>query len=98
MLVIVRALIVALDVPGVDPESLLADTGVLVDRLFSRAAEYLDARDEAGVEDAVEGQNVDSYHGKNNSINGDFANSLFLARLLSFASPNVGYLLEERNS
>jgi single-stranded-DNA-specific exonuclease len=33
--------VVALDVPGVDPERLLADTGALVDRLFRRAADYL---------------------------------------------------------
>lgn len=48
----VRLRVVALDVPGVDPERMLRDTGALVDRLFSRAAEYLDGPRGPGVEDA----------------------------------------------
>jgi single-stranded-DNA-specific exonuclease len=48
----VRLRVVALDVPGLDPERMLADTGVLVDRLFSRAQDYLDEPRHAGVEDA----------------------------------------------
>jgi single-stranded-DNA-specific exonuclease len=48
----VRLRVVALDVPGVDPEHMLRDTGALVERLFSRAAEYVDGPRGPGVEDA----------------------------------------------
>ncbi len=48
----IRLRVVALDVPGVDPERMLADTGALVDRLFSRAADYLGESRHDGVEDA----------------------------------------------
>ncbi len=48
----VRLRVVALEVPGADPEHVLADTGALVDRLFSRAADYLGEVRYDGVEDA----------------------------------------------
>lgn len=48
-----RLRVVGLDVPGVDPEHLLKDTGTLVERLFSRAAEYLDGPRGPGVEEAL---------------------------------------------
>jgi len=48
----VRLRVHALDVPGVDPETILADTKVLLDRLFSRAGDYLGEATYEGVEDA----------------------------------------------
>lgn len=48
----VRMRLRALDVPGVDLEAILADTSLLVDRLFRRASDYLeDSR--SGVEDTA---------------------------------------------
>jgi len=38
----VRLRLRAIEIPGVDPESILADTSLLVDRLFRRAADYVD--------------------------------------------------------
>ncbi|HET8998017.1 MAG TPA: DHHA1 domain-containing protein, partial [bacterium] len=50
----VRLRVVALDVPGIDPEQMLTDTGALIDRLFARSAEYLaEARDSAAEDAAV---------------------------------------------
>ena len=49
----VRLRVVALDVPGIDPERMLTDTGVLIDRLFARAAEYLAEVRDSAVEDAA---------------------------------------------
>lgn len=48
----VRLRVVALEIPGTDPEHILADTGALVDRLFSRAGDYLGEVRYDGVEDA----------------------------------------------
>ena len=48
----VRLRLRALEVPGVDPEAILADTGLLVDRLFRRAADYIDEGRYEPVEDA----------------------------------------------
>jgi len=48
----IRLRVQALEVPGMDPESVLADTGALLDRLFRRAAEYLDETPSREVEDA----------------------------------------------
>jgi len=48
----VRMRLRALDVPGIDPEAILSDTGLLLDRLFRRAPEYLGERGEGGVEEA----------------------------------------------
>jgi len=49
----VRLRVVALDVPGIDPEQMLTDTGALLDRLFARAAEYLAEVRDSTVEDAA---------------------------------------------
>ena len=48
----VRLRIQALEVPGMDPESILADTGALLDRLFRRAGEYLAETRDDGIEEA----------------------------------------------
>src|SRR5207237_10184598 len=48
----IRLRVQALEVPGMDPESVLADTGALLDRLFRRAADYLDETPSREVEDA----------------------------------------------
>lgn len=49
----VRMRLRALDVPGVDLDAILADTRLLVDRLFRRAADYLDDARYGRVEDAA---------------------------------------------
>jgi len=49
----IRLRVQALDVPGMDPESILTDTGALLDRLFQHAAEYLDETRGDGVEEAA---------------------------------------------
>ncbi|TMI80402.1 MAG: single-stranded-DNA-specific exonuclease RecJ [Bacillati bacterium ANGP1] len=48
----VRLRVVALEIPGMDPERILADTGALVDRLFARAEDYLGGARYDGAEDA----------------------------------------------
>jgi len=48
----IRLRVQTLEVPGMDPESVLADTGALLDRLFRRAADYLDETPSREVEDA----------------------------------------------
>lgn len=48
----IRLRVQALEIPGMDPESVLADTGALLDRLFRRAADYLDETPHREVEDA----------------------------------------------
>ena len=48
----VRLRVVALEVLGVEPEHMLADTGALLDRLFSRAADYVGEGRDVNVEDA----------------------------------------------
>ncbi len=48
----VRMRLRALEVPGVDPEAILADTGLLLDRLFRRASDYLGEGRYGGVEEA----------------------------------------------
>jgi single-stranded-DNA-specific exonuclease len=48
----VRLRVVALEIPGTDPERILADTGALVDRLFARASDYLGEARYDRVEDA----------------------------------------------
>src|SRR5207302_9517265 len=48
----IRLRVQALEVAGMDPESVLADTGALLDRLYRRAAEYLDETPSREVEDA----------------------------------------------
>jgi len=50
----VRLRLRALDIPGVDPATVLSDTGALVDRLFRRADDYLDERGGDRGEDATE--------------------------------------------
>lgn len=47
----IRLRVRALDAPGVDPETVLRDTGLLVDRLFRRAADFLGDARYGGVED-----------------------------------------------
>jgi single-stranded-DNA-specific exonuclease len=42
----VRLRLRALELPGIDPATILSDTGLLVDRLFRRAGEYLDRPDD----------------------------------------------------
>ncbi|HKV43974.1 MAG TPA: single-stranded-DNA-specific exonuclease RecJ, partial [bacterium] len=49
----VRLRVQALKVPGMDPESILTDTGALLDRLFQHAAEYLDETRGDGIEEAA---------------------------------------------
>jgi single-stranded-DNA-specific exonuclease len=48
----VRMRLRGLEVAGVDPETVLTDTGLLVDRLFRRAADYLSEARYDGAEDA----------------------------------------------
>ncbi len=48
----IRLRVEALDVPGMDPETILADTGALLDRLFRHAADYLGDPRYDGAEDA----------------------------------------------
>jgi single-stranded-DNA-specific exonuclease len=48
----VRMRLCAIDVPGVDPDAILTDTGLLVDRLFRRAADYLGTSRYAGIDDS----------------------------------------------
>jgi single-stranded-DNA-specific exonuclease len=48
----VRLRLRALEIPGVDPEVILADTGLLIDRLFRRAADYVDEGRYEAVEEA----------------------------------------------
>jgi single-stranded-DNA-specific exonuclease len=48
----IRLRVEALEVPGMDPEAILADTGALVDRLFRHAPDYLGDPRYDGVEDA----------------------------------------------
>jgi single-stranded-DNA-specific exonuclease len=48
----IRLRVQGLEVAGMDPEAVLADTGVLLDRLFHRAADYLGEPRYGGVEDA----------------------------------------------
>lgn len=48
----VRLRLRAIEIPGVDPESILADTGLLVDRLFRRAADYIDEGPDEPIERA----------------------------------------------
>lgn len=48
----VRMRLRALEVPGVDPEAILTDTGLLLDRLFRRASDYLGERRSGGAEEA----------------------------------------------
>ncbi len=48
----IRLRLRGLEVAGVDLEAMLADTGLLVDRLFRRAADYLGEARYDGVEDA----------------------------------------------
>lgn len=48
----VRLRLRALDVPGVAPQAVLADAGLLVDRLFARAADFLGVPSYSGAEHA----------------------------------------------
>ena len=48
----VRMRLRALEAPGVDPEAILADTGLLLERLFRRASDYLGPRRYGEVEDS----------------------------------------------
>ncbi len=48
----IRMRLRALEVPGVDPEAILSDTGLLLDRLFRRASDYLGGRRYGGVEES----------------------------------------------
>src|SRR5690349_25142756 len=64
---------------------------------FVRGVEYVEQRGEDGVEDAVEGQDVDLHGGNNNIINGVFANGRPGGTPLFFASPNVGSTLSRRD-
>ena len=49
----VRLRLRALDVPGVDMDAVLRDTGLVVDRLFRRAEDFLGEARYGGVEDAA---------------------------------------------